>query len=125
MSNHDLTNDEIKNSQENIEPFMYEKKQKTEHLIMIKANNDTDQIINENDENKKLEIDKLKKKKKSLEKNIYELYNIIKNKKNEINNIENRLLHICNHEWIYENVSGLYIKPDKICIKCDSRIYRF
>jgi len=72
-----------------------------------------------------MDINNLKKNKRKLQKKILKLKKDIEFYNLEIRNIENILMQECNHEWILEEICGPNIKPDKICLKCDSIKYRF
>ncbi len=75
----------------------------------------------ETDEN----IQKLIKLKQSFYKEIYSHEEEIKRLKKKIDEIEDKIMGMCAHEWEYEHYYGMYDKPDKVCKFCDSRIYRF
>jgi hypothetical protein len=72
-----------------------------------------------------MDINNLKKNKRKLQKKIIKLKKYIDMYNLEIKNIENILLQECNHEWRLEETCCPNIKPDKICLKCDSIKYRF
>jgi len=70
-------------------------------------------------------INKLLELKHSVYTEMYSHENEIKRLKNRLQEIENKLMGLCTHEWEYEHYSGMYDKPDKVCRLCESRIYRF
>ena len=70
-------------------------------------------------------IKKLLELKYSVYTEMYSHENEIKRLKNRLQEIENKLMGLCTHKWEYEHYSGMYDKPDKVCMLCESRIYRF
>lgn len=69
-------------------------------------------------------IIKLLNLKRSMYQEIYSAEKQISRFKKSIDQIENILMDLCEHQWEYEYCSGPYDKPDKICKLCDSRIIR-
>jgi hypothetical protein len=65
------------------------------------------------------------KRKSIIKKKLYKLENDILNLKQELKNLEKTILSSCEHEWVLDNNSCVNIKSDKICLKCESIIYRF
>jgi len=71
------------------------------------------------------EIVKLLELKNSVFQEIYNAEKEITRLKKTIDQLENMLMGLCDHEWEYEHYSGMYDKPDKVCRLCSSRIIRF
>jgi len=71
------------------------------------------------------QIIKLLELKRSVYQEIYNAEKEISRLKERIDQLENMLKGLCDHEWEYEHCSGMYEKPDKVCRLCDSRIIRF
>ena len=72
-----------------------------------------------------MKIKRFLKKKSILKTKIFKLENDILNLKHELKSLENTILKKCEHEWTFDSNSGINIKADKICLKCESIIYRF
>ncbi len=70
-------------------------------------------------------IAKLSELKKSIYQEIYSTEKEIIRLKKKIDQIEDILMGLCDHEWEFEDYCGMYDKPDKICRLCNSRIVRF
>jgi len=71
------------------------------------------------------QIIKLLELKKSVFQEICQADKEISRLKKRKDELENMLKSLCDHEWEYEDYSGMYNKPDKVCRLCDSRIVRF